>query len=267
MLSFAGRKIQEKDRGPWPASGVAAPVLEVRGVSKQFGGLAALQAVDLTITAGEVLGILGPNGAGKSTLINVVSGATRANSGTVLLGGENVSALDLADRARRGLVRTFQNTRPSEELTPREILRLASLAPISAHASGVAYKPDELIDLFELGPFADVRHSSLPYGFQKIVLLAATAMCRPRVLFLDEPFQGVSDSELEHVAAVIRRFQSTGAAIGLVEHNVRSVMALCKQIIVLDAGKLIFSGLAKDALRDSAVQIAYLGARYARAHG
>jgi len=256
-----------KGRPPWPASGGDAPALEVRGASKKFGGLAALQAVDLTIAAGEVLGILGPNGAGKSTLINVVSGATRANGGTVLLAGEDVSTLDLANRARRGLVRTFQNTRPSDELTPREILRLASLAPLTAHASGVAYGPHELIDLFELGPFADVRHSSLPYGFQKIVLLAAAAMCRPRVLFLDEPFQGVSDSELERIAAVIRRFQSTGAAIGLVEHNVRSVMALSERIIVLDAGRLIFSGPAKDALRDNAVQTAYLGARYAKAHG
>jgi ABC-type branched-subunit amino acid transport system ATPase component len=185
----------------------------------------------------------------------------------VLLAGEDITKLDMADRARRGLVRTFQNTRPSEELTPREILRLASLAPVSAHASGVAYTPQELIDLFDLGPFANIRHASLPYGFQKIVLLAAAAMCRPRVLFLDEPFQGVSDSELERVAAVIRRFQSSGAAIGLVEHNVRSVMALSERIIVLDAGKLIFSGPAKNALQDAAVQTAYLGARYAKTDG
>ncbi len=259
-----------------------SPALAVRHVSKRFGGLAAVQDVSFAIAPGEVLGILGPNGAGKSTLINLVSGATRADAGTVLLGADDVSHLDMADRARRGLVRTFQNTRPSEELTPREILRLASLAPRkerqdraadspddtspAERQGGTAYSPDDLIDLFDLGPYADVLHASLPYGFQKIVLLAATALGRPRVLLLDEPFQGVSDSELDHLAAVIRQFQANGVAVGLVEHNVRSVMALSERIIVLDAGKLIFSGPVSDALRDVTVQTAYLGARFAEAH-
>jgi ABC-type branched-subunit amino acid transport system ATPase component len=242
-----------------------SPALTVQGVSKRFGGLAAVQDVSFTIAPGEVLGILGPNGAGKSTLINLVSGATRADAGTVLLGAEDISRLHMADRARRGLVRTFQNTRPSEELTPREILRLASLAPVGERQGGTFHSPDDLIELFELGPYADVLHASLPYGFQKIVLLAATALCRPRVLLLDEPFQGVSDTELEQLAGVIRQFQAKGVAIGLVEHNVGSVMALSERIIVLDAGKTIFSGPGRDALRDVTVQTAYLGTRFAHA--
>jgi branched-chain amino acid transport system ATP-binding protein len=234
---------------------------------KRFGGLDAVQNVGFHIAPGEVLGILGPNGAGKSTLINIVSGAFQANAGRVLLDGEDITGLDMAGRARRGLVRTFQNTRPSEELSAREILRLAAQAPKGTHEARMIFRPSGLIDLFGLGPFADARHSSLPYGFQKIVLLAATALCQPRVLFLDEPFQGVSDAELERLAAVIRQFQSAGVAIGLVEHNVRSVMALCERIIVLDAGKMIFSGPAQAALRDEAVQVAYLGARFAKPHG
>src|SRR4051794_15058225 len=242
------------------------PALEVRALSRRFGGLAAVDDVSFVIRAGEVLGILGPNGAGKSTLINLASGALPADAGDIRLGGEDVSRLGMADRARRGLVRTFQNTRPSEELTPREILRLAHLAPTQVQRRAGDYTPDDLIDLFGLGDFADVLHASLPYGFQKIVLLAATALCRPRVLLLDEPFQGVSDAELDRLADVIRQFQANGVAIGLVEHNVRSVMRLSERIIVLDAGKMIFSGPARAALSDETVQAAYLGARFAHAH-
>jgi ABC-type branched-subunit amino acid transport system ATPase component len=240
--------------------------LAASGLFKRFGGLDAIQNVSLDIAPGEVLGILGPNGAGKSTLINLLSGAYRADAGRVHLWGDDISAFDMAARAQRGLVRTFQNTRPSEELTPREILRIASGAPRRGRRGDVRLGIEELIETFGLTQFAEQRHSALPYGFQKVVFLAATALCRPRVLLLDEPFQGVSEAELERIASVIRRFQQSGVAIGLVEHNVGSVMALCERLIVLDAGRVIFSGPSQAALRDDAVQRSYLGSRFTRAN-
>jgi ABC-type branched-subunit amino acid transport system ATPase component len=214
------------------------------------------------IAAGEICGILGPNGSGKTTLINVVSGLLPASSGTVRVHGEDVSSLPMSERARRGLLRTFQNTRPSVELTGAEMLRLAALSP-SKYGGGRSYSPDELLSIFDLRPFADVVLADLPYGMQKMMNLAAVALCRPRVLMLDEPFQGVAEAEIGRLAEVIRHFAASGVAIGLVEHNVRSVMRLCDRVIVLDSGAVIFEGAGLDAVQDQAVQTAYLGQRFA----
>ncbi|CAN7708776.1 ABC transporter ATP-binding protein [Aminobacter sp. LjRoot7] len=232
-----------------------------QGVSRNFGGLRALVDVTFQISAGEILGILGPNGAGKTTLINVLSGLYPPSAGSVHIHGEDITTLSMSDRARHGLLRTFQNTRPSTELTGNEMLRLASLSP-HASAGGRAYSARELLELFALTSYADTILSDLPYGVQKMINLAAVALCRPRVLLLDEPFQGVAESEIERLSAVIRHFAGTGVAIGLVEHNVKSVMRLCDRVMVLDSGRMIFEGKGADAIRDPNVQAAYLGKRF-----
>lgn len=247
-----------------PGARLRHGAIEARSLSKDFGGLKALRNLDFSIAAGEILGILGPNGAGKSTLINVVSGLIPATSGSVMVHGENVDSLDMAKRARKGLFRTFQNTRPSEELTGAEMLRLATLTPNKASA-GVSYRMEDLLQTFGLQEFAGVTLSESPYGVQKMFGLAAVALCRPRVMFLDEPFQGVADTEIAKLSGVIRHFAAAGVAIGLVEHNVRSVMDLCKRVIVLDSGGLIFEGLGSDAVQDPKVQEAYLGHRFVKA--
>jgi len=240
----------------------AAPAISSARLSKSFGGLHALRDVTFQIAPGEILGILGPNGAGKTTFINVLSGMLHADSGTVHIYDDDVSAMSMAHRARYGLFRTFQNSRPSEELTGYELLRLASLTPNKTEPSKT-YTPDELLDLFGLRRFAGIVLSDLPYGIQKMMNLAAVALCRPKVLLLDEPFQGVAEAEIERLSTVIRHFASEGVAVGLVEHNVRSVMRLCNRVIVLDAGAMIFEGRGEDAVRDPVVQTAYLGQRFA----
>lgn len=238
--------------------------ISARALSKSFGGLRALRDVSFSIAAGELLGILGPNGSGKSTLINVVTGLTPATSGSVQVGGESVDRLDMPSRARKGLFRTFQNTRPSDELTGAEMLRLAALTPNKSPV-GVPYRTDDLLETFALREFADITLNELPYGVQKMFGLAAVALCRPRVMFLDEPFQGVADSEIVKLSGVIRHFAKAGVAIGLVEHNVRSLMNLCQRVIVLESGALIFEGLGSDAVRDPRVQEAYLGHSFVKA--
>ena len=230
-------------------------------LSRHFGGLKALQNVTVEMTAGKILGILGPNGAGKTTFINVLSGLLPATSGSVKIYGEDVTALDMSGRARMGLLRTFQNTRPSDVMTGAEMLRLATLSPNSS--GGAAYAAAELLEIFGLTSYADIILSDLPYGVQKMINLAAVALCRPRVLLLDEPFQGVADPEIVKLSEVIRHFAATGVAIGLVEHNVRSVMRLCDRVMVLDSGALIFEGSGDNAVRDPGVQEAYLGQRFA----
>jgi len=253
------------DRHPSPRASpeAGAPALDCSGLSRAFGGLMALNDVSFRLGAGEIVGILGPNGAGKTTFINVLSGLLRASAGSVRIYGDDVTALSMEDRARKGLFRTFQNTRPSEELTGREMLRLASLTP-NRTGTSVGLSADELLATFELTAFADVILSDLPYGVQKMINLAAVSLCRPRVLLLDEPFQGVADAEIARLSDLIRHFAASGVAIGLVEHNVRSVMALCDRVLVLDSGALIFEGKGPDAIADLRVQEAYLGQRFAR---
>jgi len=235
--------------------------LEATGLSKRFGGLHALANVSFEMSAGQVLGILGPNGAGKSTLINVVAGAYRFDAGRLVLGGEDVTGLDMTARARKGLIRSFQNVRPSEDLTVRELLGLAHNAP--TQVSDVSFDEHRIAELCGLEPYLDRSLDLLPYGVQKVANLAATALCRPKVLLLDEPFAGVSEEEIRSLSSIIRVFRDAGVAIGLVEHNIGSVMALCDRVLVLDSGALIFSGLPDAAARDLTVQAAYLGRRYA----
>lgn len=258
MAGTAGKTLSAKT-----SDKPAAAALACTGLSRAFGGLMALNEVTFRLDAGEIVGILGPNGAGKTTFINVLSGLLRATAGSVRIYGEDVTALSMAERARKGLFRTFQNTRPSEELTGREMLRLASLTPNRTGADA-GLSADELLDTFELTAFADVILSDLPYGVQKMINLAAVSLCRPRVLLLDEPFQGVADAEIARLSNLIRHFAASGTAIGLVEHNVRSVMALCERVLVLDSGALIFEGPGRDAVADLRVQEAYLGQRFAR---
>lgn len=234
-------------------------LLQARNLHKRFGGLEALTDVSLTIPAGAIVGIIGPNGAGKSTLIDVLSGATRPNSGEVSLEGRNLQGTDISARARLGLFRTFQHTRPSEDLTVSDILRLAEAAPASSRRGVSRYTARSALAAFDLTKHGDRPTAILPYGLQKVVNIAAIAICGPRVLLLDEPFAGVEQGEIERLTAIIRILQSAGVGIGLVEHNIPSVMALCGSVVVLDSGRIIFEGRPEAARDDQRVQVAYLG--------
>ena len=228
------------------------------GVSKSFGGVAALSGVSCHIGSGSTLGIIGPNGAGKSTLINVISGLYRANVGRVLLGELDVTDESLDQRARRGLVRTFQQTRLFHSLTVAQVLRIGAAAP---RASGreVADTVDYLVSVFDLGSYLRRRVDVLPYGLQKVLNLALIAVSRPQVLLLDEPFAGVDPADIGRLADVIKRFREQGVAVGLVEHNVSAVVDLSDRILVLNSGEPLFEGSPAETLANPAVQQAYLG--------
>jgi ABC-type branched-subunit amino acid transport system ATPase component len=247
---------------------VTGALLEARNLHKRFGGLEALTEVSLAIAAGAIVGIIGPNGAGKSTLIDLLSGATTPNSGEVSLEGRDLRGTDISARARLGLFRTFQHTRPSEELTVFDILRLAEAAPAGGGRGASSYTARSALEAFDLTLHADRATAILPYGLQKVVNIAAIAICGPRVLLLDEPFAGVEQAEIERLTAIIRLLQSSGVGIGLVEHNIPSVMALCGSVLVLDSGRVIFEGDPVAARNDQRVQVAYLGrGAQAQVHG
>lgn len=236
-----------------------APVVDVRGVGKAFGGLTALDDVSLELRAGEVLGIIGPNGAGKSTLINVVTGLYSPSSGQVLLGGEDVTRTSLAQRSRKGLVRSFQNTRTFGSLTVREALRLAVDAPRPRSLGVERSEVDRTITEFGLERWATKTASDLPYGAQKVLNLALVAVCRPAALFLDEPFAGVGRDDVKRLSQIIAELRARGVALGVVEHNIEALLRLTDRVTVLESGRTIFDGSPGEARTSEAVQLAYLG--------
>ena len=233
--------------------------LSVRGVSKTFSGLRAVDDVSLDLRAGQLLGIIGPNGAGKSTLINVVTGLYPPDGGSVTYEGKDVTRLSLAQRSRRGVLRSFQHARTFDSLTVEAALLLGSSAP-RPRSLGVGRREAlETLEEFGLAPFRGQTASALPYGAKKVLNLALVALSRPRVLFLDEPFAGVGPDDVERLALIVERFKADGVAVAAVEHNIEALLRLADRVTVLDSGRLIFEGTPAETRVSQTVAVAYLG--------
>jgi branched-chain amino acid transport system ATP-binding protein len=235
-------------------------VLEVTDLRKAFGGVRALAGVDMTLTGGQITGIVGPNGAGKSTLVNVASGLNRADSGTIVLDGHDVSRLSLNARARKGIVRTFQHPHYFGPLSVGQVIRVGLLSP-STRKHRVS--EESVLERFGLARMINMPVDKLPYGTKKLVNVAFAWALRPRVLFLDEPFAGVGDEYADVFTAAVRFLADDGVAVGLIEHNIDIVFGLSNQIVVLDAGAVIFFGSPSEATRDRGVAEAFFGRRLA----
>ena len=256
-----------------PGVDVSAPVLEVRDLSVQFGGIRAVSRVSLAVGAGEILSIIGPNGAGKTTIFNVVTGLYRPTAGEVRLKGRPISALPPHARARLGVARTFQNIRLFRDLTVGENVRVArygrsraGLLDALLRTPGFRRDRDEadervatLLDGVGLGDRGGEMARSLPYGDQKRVELARALAAEPTVLLLDEPAAGMSTAEADELMALIRGLRDRGLTILLVEHHIRVVMGVSDRVVVLNHGELIAEGPPAAVRRDPAVIAAYLG--------
>jgi branched-chain amino acid transport system ATP-binding protein len=237
------------------------PLLEVDAVSVRFGGLVALADVDLTADAGRVTGLIGPNGAGKTTLFNVVGGLVSPTSGRVRVAGLDVSRLSPHRRARLGVARTFQRLEVFGSLTARENVQAAvefrqawlreSVDPRAA--------TDEILELVGLSGVADQPVDAMPTGLARLVELGRALGTRPRLLLLDEPGSGLSQEETDVLADLLVRLGRTGMAVLLVEHDMELVMRVCDRIHVLDFGRMIAVGSAREIRADPSVQAAYLG--------
>ena len=250
----------------------SAPLLEGEGVSKRFGGIAALAGVSIGIDDGEAVGLVGPNGAGKTTLFNCLSGLLSPDAGTLRFAGVDLKGIAGHRRARLGIGRTFQRLELFGGMTPREHVLIADRV---RDRSGRLWKDvigrggptaqeqkraDDLLGLVGLTAHADVPVEALPLGVGRLVELARALATAPRLLLLDEASSGLDRSESEDLARVLDRVrEEQGTALLIVEHDLEMVRRVAERLYVLDFGRVICEGPTAEALADPAVRTAYLG--------
>ncbi|MGH4028937.1 ABC transporter ATP-binding protein [Actinomycetota bacterium Odt1-20B] len=249
--------------------------LAATGIGVRFGGIHALDGVDLTITPGEVCGLIGPNGAGKTTLFDVLSGIRRPDTGRILLDGTDVTRRSPVWRARHGMRRTFQRQQLFGQLTVTDNLLVAqewrgggggfaadllSAPTRRKHEASRRERATAVLRECGLDTLSNDYAGALPVGQARMVELARAVADPPRVLLLDEPASGMTADERAHLSAVIRHLaDEEGCAIVLVEHNVAFVMELCARVVVLDLGRVLAQGTAAEVRADTRVRDAYLG--------
>lgn len=230
-------------------------LLELRGLVRHFGGIRAVDGVDLTLAAGEIRGLIGPNGAGKSTLVGLISGRIAAEAGVIRLGGDDITRLPAEARVRRGIAYTFQVTSIYPRLSVFDNVALAVQRRGGPLREGV----QAALDRVGLGALSGEVAGELSYGHQRLLEVAMGLALRPRLLILDEPTQGLAASEIAGFAALVRQVAAE-AAVLLIEHNTELVLSLADRVTVLDAGRVLAEGTPAEIRADAAVQAAYLGA-------
>ena len=239
-----------------------APLLECRDVRVGFGGIQALQGASLVAERGMVAGLIGPNGAGKTTLFNAITGLHPADTGLVLLDGEDVTRARPHRRARQGVARTFQRLEVFGSLTVRENVLVAGeiwKRWSKTKDADLQRQTEELLDFTGLRHLADQRVDALPTGAARLVEMARALATRPRLLLMDEPGSGLDEAETDAFAELVLGLAAEGLAILLVEHDVELVMRVCGRIFVLDFGRTIAEGTPREIQRNKQVQAAYLG--------
>lgn len=245
-----------------------APILHAQGLTVQFGGVRALDAVDISVLPGQMLGIIGPNGAGKTTLIDVLTGFHSLASGSISLDGKDVTRLSAHSRRRQGLARSFQtvglapgltvwdNVLGTVEALEREWLPFRSSRGSRSRNREVA----DLVDRFGLSEYADLPVTGLPLGTTKLVEFAKVFAGEPRCVLLDEPFAGLAHAEAEGRAALLDEIRGeSGVAIVVVEHDVPLLLRMVDSLLVLDTGGLLAVGAPQEVVKLRRVREAYLG--------
>jgi ABC-type branched-subunit amino acid transport system ATPase component len=246
---------------------VSAPLLEVQGLTKRFGGLAALSAVTFAVRAGEVLGIIGPNGSGKTTLVNCLTGFVRPTAGCVRYGGRDITAWAPHRIARLGVARTFQMVRPFYHLPAYKNLVIPLCSPRLRRLAGGAWgdRDEVAVDLLEEVGFERDSAvpwkvaSALPHGYLKRLELARCVALRPEVLVLDELFSGLSLAEVASLLPLIEKLRAEGKTILMVEHRLRELFRIAGRVLVLNFGEKIAEGAPEEVMATEAVRLAYLG--------
>lgn len=237
-------------------------LLETRGLVKKFGGLVAVNGVGFSIGAGEILGLLGPNGSGKSTVMKLIMGIEKPTAGEVYFEGSNIAGWPSHRVARAGIGMVFQHSRPLHRQTVLENIKLAalpdSLLQIVAHPA-IDKKAQEVAERVGLGDVLHKRPATLPFADLRRMEMAKVIAQDPRVILVDEPFAGLAPDETESFADLIRSFRDDGRAVLLVDHNVKSVVALADRAYAMYLGEPVIEGTATEVVRSETVRQVYLG--------
>ena len=256
-----------------PEGGPARALLEVSGVSKRFGGVAAVQDVSFRVAAGMIKAIIGPNGAGKTTLFNLVSGFVAPDAGVVRLEGEPIHGRPPHEVAARGLSRTFQHIKLFAQMTALENVMVGRhLRSRSGFLAGMLQLPFtrredaavkeralELMDFLGIAALAGMEATQLSYGQQRAVELARALASDPRIVLLDEPAAGLNMRETRELAALVSKIRDRGVTVLLVEHDMSLVMGISDEVLVLSYGEKIAEAAPRDVQRDPEVVRIYLG--------
>ena len=250
------------------------PVLDVRNLGIDFGGLTAVDCFNITIGPTEIAGLIGPNGAGKTTIFNLLTGVYQPTRGSVLVNGIDIKAMPVHKVNKLGIARTFQNIRLFDEMTALDNVKvgmhneikcsfLASLFRLPSYYRAEAaanMKAMELLEFMGLGDVADQKAGSLPYGVQRRLEIVRALATNPSIILLDEPAAGMNPSETAELMHQIRRIRdSFHIAIFLIEHDMNLVMNVCETIAVVNYGKIICKGTPEQVRQNPAVIEAYLG--------
>ena len=252
---------------------ITVAILQVKGLTKQFGGLVAVKDLDFDVNEGEILGLIGPNGAGKTTVFNLISGFYRPTRGRVIFKGQDITGLKMSRIAALGLVRTFQLINLVESQTVYESVLVAHhLQRRSGILSAVLHTPaarrDEerirektlqLLRNMGLDGVKDELVGSLPHGFRRVLGLCVALAANPKLLLLDEPTAGLSGGETAEMMEQIKRVRERGVTIIIVEHDLKVVMGICDRVLVLNFGTKIAEGTPKEIAENKEVIAAYLG--------
>ena len=243
------------------------PQLELKNVTKRFGGVAAVDDVTFAIGKGEILGVIGPNGAGKTTLLNCISGVYRLDDGDVRWQGASIAGLAPFRVARLGIGRTFQIVKPFTSMTVRENVVAGALfgSDEDRPRLGAAFgRADGVLELVGLRSKADLPVSAMTIPDRKRLEVARAVATRPKLLLLDEVMAGLNSVEIDDALEMVRAVHQSGVTVVLIEHVMRVIVGVCARVVVLDVGRMLADGPPDVVLRDERVIQAYLGERYAR---
>lgn len=235
-------------------------ILQIEGITKQFGGLLALNQVTFDLPEGQILGLIGPNGAGKTTLFNVINGVYLPEKGRILFQGENTTGLKTYEMAHRGLARTHQIVKPLNDLTVLENVMVGACFGGDGHGLGEAKQiANEVIEFVGLHERKDQLAASLNVAQKKRLELARALAAQPKLLLLDEVLAGLNPTEIAEMVETVRKIREQGVTIIMIEHVMHAVMNVSERILVLDYGELIAEGTPDEVSNDERVIEAYLG--------
>lgn len=249
-------------------------MLEIKGLTKHFGGLVAVNNLDITVNQGEIVGLIGPNGAGKTTVFNLITGSIRPTKGQIIFERADITGQSTHWIAEKGIVRTFQETALLPDLTVLlNILASCYLHPKAGVWEAIFNTPScrkkeqrtfgqvmGVLHFLGLDRVKDELARNLPHGYQRLLGIAIALSANPKLLLLDEPLSGMNAAEVNQALMIINMIRLSGTTILFVEHNMRAVMKLCNRIVVLNFGRKVAEGLPQEVKRNKDVIEAYLGA-------